>query len=137
MTVADARRRLSELLGPRVRVNEPMSRHTTYCIGGPADLFALMDTLAETASTTAILAEEEVPWTVLGKGSNVLVADAGYRGAVLILGKEFRHHTFGDAHLQSGAGTILAAVVQDAFRLGLAGWRSPLGSPARWAAPSR
>ncbi len=129
MSLEAARQRLSEALGSGVRTREPMSRHTTYCIGGPADLFIVLDTLSEVARATEILGEEDAPWTVLGKGSNLLVADAGYRGAVLVLGKDFRHHLFGDERLQAGAGTVLAAVVQDAFRSGLAGMAFAVGIP--------
>lgn len=129
MGVADAYTRMREQLSGAVRANESMSRHTTYRIGGPAAIVAECDSIADVAAATEILAEEEVDWTVLGKGSNVLVADAGYEGAILTLGREFKRHALDDAHLRSGAGVILGAVVQDAFKAGLSGLEFGVGIP--------
>jgi UDP-N-acetylmuramate dehydrogenase len=106
-----------------------MSRHTTYRIGGPADLFAVAETVGDLSRTAEILAEERVPWSVIGKGSNLLVADAGYRGAVLVLGREFRRHEIDGEHMKAGAGVILAVLVQEAFRQGLAGMTFAVGIP--------
>ena len=85
--------------------------------------------VADLALATSVLAEEEVEWTVLGKGSNVLVADAGYDGAVIVLGSDFKRHSLDDGHLRAGAGVILAALVQDAFRAGLTGLEFAVGIP--------
>jgi len=127
--VAEAYERLrTELTGP-VRRGEPLARHTTYHIGGPAALFVECATVADLAAATCILAEEEIEWTVLGKGSNVLASDAGYSGAVLTLGRDFKRHVIDDDHLRSGAGVILAAVVQDAFKVGLSGLEFAVGIP--------
>ncbi|HEY5541229.1 MAG TPA: UDP-N-acetylmuramate dehydrogenase [Coriobacteriia bacterium] len=129
MPVAEAYERLrTELTGP-VRRGEPLARHTTYHIGGPAALFVECATVADLAAATCILAEEEIEWTVLGKGSNVLASDAGYSGAVLTLGRDFKRHVIDDDHLRSGAGVILAAVVQDAFKVGLSGLEFAVGIP--------
>ena len=129
MALADAQRRLSEAVGGAVRRNEPMARHTTYRVGGPASLFIECDTVADLAAATLILGEEEVGWTVLGKGSNVLVADSGYEGAVITLGREFKRHALDEEHLRTGAAVILGAVVQDAFKAGLSGLEFAVGVP--------
>lgn len=112
-----------------VRRGEPMSRHTTYRIGGPAAIFLECDTLADLSAATTILAEENIERTILGKGSNVLVADSGYQGAVLVLGKDFKRHALEGEQLRTGAGVILAAVVQDAFKAGLSGLEFAVGIP--------
>lgn len=129
MSVADAHRRLIEELTGPVRLSEAMSRHTTYRIGGPAALFIECASIGDLASATSILAEEELEWTVLGKGSNVLVSDEGYDGAILTLGRDFKRHALADDHLRSGAGVILGAVVQDAFKTGLSGLEFAVGIP--------
>lgn len=129
MSVTDAYARLTESVSGAVRRDEPMSRHTTYRIGGPAALLLECDTVADLAAATTILAEEEVEWTVLGKGSNVLVSDSGYAGAVLTLGREFKRHHLEDEQLRTGAGVILAAVVQDAFKAGFSGLEFAVGVP--------
>jgi len=118
----------AELTGP-VRRAEPLARHTTYRIGGPAALFLECATVADLSAATAILAAENIEWTVLGKGSNVLASDEGYDGAVIILGRDFKRHSVDDDHLRTGAGVILAAVVQDAFKLGLSGLEFAVGVP--------
>ncbi len=129
MSVTRAYERLARGLEGAVRRDEPLARHTTYRIGGPADLFIECDTVHDLAKTLEVLAEEEVESYVLGKGSNVLVSDEGYRGAVLVLGKDFKRHGIEEDRLRSGAGTILAAVVQDAFSKGLAGLEFAVGVP--------
>jgi UDP-N-acetylmuramate dehydrogenase len=112
-----------------VREHELMSRHTTYRIGGPTALFVECDTVADLACATSILAEQGVEWTVLGKGSNILVSDSGYEGAVLVLGKGFKRHAIEGEELRTGAGVILGAVVQDAFKAGLSGLEFAVGIP--------
>jgi UDP-N-acetylmuramate dehydrogenase len=112
-----------------VRERELMTRHTTYRIGGPSSLFLECDTVADLACATTILAEEGVEWIVLGKGSNILVSDDGYQGAILVLGKGFKRHAIEGEQLRTGAGVILGAVVQDAFKAGLSGLEFAVGIP--------
>ena len=114
--------------GP-VRRDELMARHTTYRIGGPAALLVECDSVSDLSAATSILAEEEVPWRVLGKGSNVLVSDLGYDGAVLTLGRDFKRHALEDERLRTGAAVILAAVVRDAFSAGRTGLEFAVGVP--------
>ena len=129
MSVAEAERALREARVGTVRRAEPMARHTTFRIGGPADLFVTCDTLAELAETLDVLEAHEIPWTLIGRGSNLLVADSGYRGAVLTLGREFKSHSVDDAKITAGAACILAYVVQDAFSRGLGGLEFAVGIP--------
>jgi UDP-N-acetylmuramate dehydrogenase len=120
---------LCAALTGEVRVREPMSRHTTYRIGGPADLYIVAESLSDLARTCEILAEDDIPYSVVGKGSNLLVGDGGYRGAVVVLGREFKRHEIEGEHLKSGAGVVLASLVQEAFRQGLAGMAFAVGIP--------
>ena len=129
MSIEAARRRLSEGLTGEVRAKESMAKHTTYRIGGPAAIFAVLESLHDLREAMDVLAEEEVPWTVVGKGSDLLVADTGYEGAVLILGREFRRHSIEDGLLRAGAASVLAHLVQEAFSRGLSGLEWAVGIP--------
>jgi len=124
--VADA---LRASLSGRVCAAEPLARHTTWRIGGPAALYIECDSLGDLAAATTILAEHQMPWTVLGKGSNILAADTGYEGAVLVLGKQFKRHAVDGEHIRTGAAVTLAAIVRDAFAQGLSGLEFAVGTP--------
>jgi UDP-N-acetylmuramate dehydrogenase len=78
---------LRELLGEGVRLDEPMRRHTTLKIGGPADAFAEPASVGETAALARWCAAERLPITVVGGGSNLIVRDGGVRGVVLGTGR--------------------------------------------------
>ena len=129
MSVAGAYDRLAGRVTGVLKRDEPLSKHTTYRIGGPAALFVECGNLADLALVTDVLSASRVEWTVLGKGSNVLAADSGYDGAVIVLGKEFKRHSHEGDTLQSGAGVALAALVQDAFSRGLTGMEFAVGIP--------
>lgn len=129
MSCPAALHRLRESLAGSVRADEPMARHTTYRIGGPAAIFAECDTVGDLHAAVSILDSEDVPWTVLGKGSNLLVSDEGYRGAVLVLGRDFKHHEIDGEHIRAGAAVSLGVIVQDAFREGLSGLEFAVGVP--------
>lgn len=70
--------------GERALQNEPMARHTTYGIGGPADLLVAVNTIAELQEWVALARKQSLPTIVIGEGSNILVADAGVRGLVIV-----------------------------------------------------
>ena len=129
MSVEAAARRLRDSLSGTVRSNEPMARHTTYRIGGPAELFCTLDSVHDVATTLRILGEEGVPWSIVGKGSNLLVADGGYAGAVLVLGREFKRHAIEGDLLRAGAASVAAVLVQEAFGRGMAGLAWAVGIP--------
>lgn len=129
MSVADARARLTAQLVGEVRASEPMTRHTSFRIGGPAALYCVLDTVHDLALALPILEEEGVEWTVIGKGSDLLVSDEGYPGAVLVLGREFKRHAVEGGLLRAGAGCVLAHLVQEAFNRGLLGLEWAVGIP--------
>lgn len=129
MTGSSTERRLRSALKGEVRVREPMAKHTTYRIGGPADLFVTCDTVADLAEAVRICEEDGVAWTVIGKGSNLLVADSGYRGAIVALGEEFRTHRVHGRDIETGAACALAYVVRDAYSRGLGGMEFAVGIP--------
>ncbi len=88
-TILDAghREALRALLGDGVRFDEPLRRHTTLKIGGPADAFAEPRAAAEVSALARWCAAQRIPLTVVGGGSNLLVRDGGVRGVVLGTGR--------------------------------------------------
>ena len=115
----------------RVLHDEPMSRHTTYRIGGPARWFVTVESLDALSRTLRECFREDVPWTVVGQGSNLLVADTGYDGAVIVLSGEFKRWSFDEDTMQfsAGAALSLARIVQEAYRLGVSGLEFAVGTP--------
>lgn len=114
-----------------VRYDEPMSRHTTYRIGGPANYYVIAGSIAALASVVDACEAEGIPWVVVGKGSNLLVADEGYPGVVLTLGRDFRSMRFDEESncLVAGGGVVLASAVREARDRGLSGLEFAVGTP--------
>lgn len=110
---------------------EPLRRHTTYRIGGPAALFLTCHSYHGLRRAVEILEHEHMEWVILGKGSNLLVSDEGYDGAVITLGREFsRFVTDPEAcTISAGAGALLSRVVNEAYTRGLTGLEACVGIP--------
>ena len=78
----EIRQKFCELIGKeRVLFEEPMSRHTTFRIGGPAEVFLMPESYGQIQKILKLCREEKIPFFILGNGSNLLVSDSGYRGA--------------------------------------------------------
>jgi UDP-N-acetylmuramate dehydrogenase len=112
-----------------VRRDEPLARHTTFRVGGPADLYLNPADDADLQVMLRILADAGLPVRILGNGSNVLVSDRGVRGAVIRLRPHFADMTRDGATLVVGAGAQLAKVVRFAAEQELAGLESTMGIP--------
>lgn len=126
----DLGEKLSRVLAPeRVRVDEPMSRHTTFRVGGPADLFVEPETAEELSSVLRICREENVPFYILGNGSNLLVGDRGYRGVMVALGKSFGVVTVEGTTLRAGAAALLSLAARQALANSLTGLEFAAGIP--------
>ena len=91
---------------PHVRTQEPMKLHTSMKVGGPAAVFLTPSSVEETAAVMKVLREEEIPWYILGRGSNVLCRDSGYKGAVVCLSECFKGYQI----LQRGNGYAMVSV---------------------------
>ena len=111
-----------------VRKDEPMSRHTTFRIGGPADYF-VCPRRDEIAEVLRIAAKHALPVTVIGNGSNLLVGDKGIRGLVIEIGAAMNAITVHDDHIVAGAGALLSQVAAKAASAGLGGMEFAAGIP--------
>ncbi|RDB60854.1 UDP-N-acetylenolpyruvoylglucosamine reductase [Gordonibacter sp. 28C] len=111
--------------------SEPMARHTMYRIGGPARFYVQVASVGALARLVEVCERTGVPWTVVGRGSNLLVADEGFPGVVVTLGRDFRtcRYDEGSQRFCVGAGVPLSSVVQEAFRRSLAGLEFAVGTP--------
>lgn len=110
--------------------DEPMRRHTTFAIGGPADLFIQPKTRRELAGALSVLRERGIPFLLLGNGSNMLVADAGIRGAVVCTTELDEVRIGEDGYtLTAEAGALLGRVARRAQRAGLTGAEFAGGIP--------
>lgn len=112
-----------------IRKDEPMSRHTTWRIGGPADCLIVPDTKEQLAAAIRIMHRHHVPWVVIGKGSNTLVTDKGIRGVVIKLGDEFDQAHFEDDVVHAGASYSFVKLSWQAARKGLTGLEFAGGIP--------
>jgi UDP-N-acetylmuramate dehydrogenase len=129
-TLLDA---LRPIPGLKVKADEPLARYTTMKIGGPADYFIDADTKPALAQALKLLRAHNVPFCLLGKGSNVLVSDRGVRGAVIRLGDEFKRAGWREeknhALVEVGAACAMTQLVREAARRGLAGLEFAEGIP--------
>lgn len=122
--------RAVERLGCSCLEQEPMSRHTTFQIGGPADRLVTVETVSQLKGLLAVLREEGMPFLLLGKGSNLLVSDRGIRGAVLLLSGELKRvELLSGGLVRAGAGASLASVCAFARDRGLTGLEFAWGIP--------
>jgi UDP-N-acetylmuramate dehydrogenase len=115
---------------PKALLDEPMSAHTTFRIGGPADLYAELATMDELSRVWAALEASKTPSFILGWGSNLLVQDGGVRGAVLRLRGDFEKVEFpGGRLVRAGAGVRVPQLVTQCAERGLAGSEPLVGVP--------
>lgn len=125
--------RLQELLGARLRRDEPLRRHTSFRIGGPADLFAEVETIEELRAVHEFVEETATPLWVLGGGTNVLVSDLGIRGLVLQLGRSFATSEWQPngvgTRVRAGAALTFRKLVYESVARDLAGLEFAEGIP--------
>ncbi len=113
----------------RLLLNEPMSKHTTFRIGGPADYLVLPASAREVSAVLIVAREYGMPVTILGNGSNVLVLDKGIRGLVLKFGATMGRISHIGATVKAGAGASLGDVSRYAAAHGLTGLEFAVGIP--------
>lgn len=113
----------------RILFQEPMKLHTTFRIGGPADYLIYLENEDQLCRIQKYLRLVDVPYTVIGNGSNLLVSDDGYRGIVLVIGKYMSEITVKDCYLEAEAGALMSQVAKTAKEHGLTGLEFAAGIP--------
>lgn len=131
LTKAMWREELSKILpAERISFDVPMAEMTTFRIGGPVDALVQPDSNDEVKRVVEFLEANDVPWMVLGLGSNLLVRDGGIRGAVLRLGKSFGTMEIEPGYtVKAGAAMSLSALARQLGNAGLTGMEFAVGIP--------
>ena len=122
---------LQQVLGAgNVLLDEPMSSHTTFAVGGPADVYVLPRSIDEVRTVLALCADANVDVHFVGCGSDLLVADAGVRGVVVQLRSNFNAIEVGEGGVvRAQAGATNKQVAQAAWKAGLTGYEFASGIP--------
>src|SRR5438128_881052 len=120
---------ISAHLGGRACRGEPLARHTSFRIGGPAEFLVVPETVEELAFVVRAAAECAARVTLLGGGSNVLVGDRGLRGVVVKLGRGFARVEWDKTEVRAGAAANLGRLARAAAGRGLAGLEHAEGIP--------
>lgn len=110
-------------------LQEPMAGHTTFRIGGPADCFVQIESEEQLQKVQHYLSLVELPWFVVGNGSNLLVSDRGFPGVVLQVGRRMSRITLDGTRVIAQAGATLAQVARAAMENGLTGLEFASGIP--------
>ena len=130
MTNEQITARLEEVSGGGLRLMEPMSAHTSFRIGGPARYFVSPKSEEEAVLVLRFLREEEIPFAVIGNGTNLLVSDEGFDGCVVHIGKEMSGITVAeDGIIEAEAGALLSQIAQAALHASLRGFAFAAGIP--------
>ena len=112
-----------------VYFEEPMKKHTTFRIGGAADYYLCPHTPEEIREIIQVCREEQIPWFVIGNGSNLLVSDSGYRGAVIQIYRNFSRVVCEETVIRAQAGALLSQIAAQAQKSSLTGFEFAEGIP--------
>jgi UDP-N-acetylmuramate dehydrogenase len=113
----------------QVLEQESMKKHTSFRIGGPADLFVLPETFEQTAQIVRICRENQAPFYVIGNGSNLLVSDQGYHGVVIQIYKNLSEVGVEGDTITAQAGAMLSVIAKRALEHSLTGFEFAAGIP--------
>ena len=113
----------------RVLLDEPMKQHTTFRVGGNADYFVIPQSAEEVKNIVALCREADMPYYILGNGSNLLVGDKGYRGVIIQIYKEMNHIRIEDDKVFAQAGALLSRVGTATLEAELTGFEFAAGIP--------
>ena len=124
---------LDSPLGPSVRSRYSLAAHTTYRVGGPARLFVTVDNLAELETLAVIVSEtvsaSPLPTLIVGRGSNLLVADRGFDGLAIALGPALGRFEIAGSTVRAGGAALLPVLARASADAGLTGFEWGVGVP--------
>ena len=109
--------------------NEPMSRHTTFRVGGNADYYVMPSSVESIQRLIALCKKENVSFYIIGNGSNVLVSDSGYRGVIIEVCRAMNQIQVEGTKIRVQAGALLSKVANEALKNSLTGFEFAAGIP--------
>ena len=112
-----------------ILIDEPMSRHTTFRVGGPADFFVTPKAKEEVRDVIRICKEAGMPYYIIGNGRNLHVSDAGYRGVIVQIYKEMNEVKVEGDLVKAQAGALLSGIAAKALGAELSGFEFASGIP--------
>ena len=113
----------------RVLISEPMKNHTTFRIGGEADALVRISNKNELSKVLRYLSQVEIPYYIIGNGSNLLVADEGYRGVIIEIADKMNEVRVEGSCLVCQAGALMSKIARTAYENGLTGLEFAAGIP--------
>jgi len=128
MTYIEYIKPLQQSLNLEILTDEPLSKHTSFRIGGPAEIFVRPKTKEEFCSLWDVCSQHQIPTTILGDGTNVLVSDSGLKGVVVVTNK-MNSITIEEDEITAQAGARLSKLAETACNEGLAGLEFASGIP--------
>lgn len=111
------------------RLEEPLKNHTTFKVGGKADVFLSIQKAEQLQNVLQYLKSREIPFFIVGNGSNLLVSDGGYRGVILHIGNDFSGVEVTGTRIKAEAGALLSSVAAAAQKHSLTGLEFASGIP--------
>ena len=121
---------LEQIVGAEALLeHEPMCRHTTFRIGGPARYFVVPRNGEQVGTVVTACKREGIPWFILGNGSNLLVSDRGYRGVVIRIGSNLGAVEVTGDQIRAQAGALLSQTAREALAHSLTGMEFAAGIP--------
>ena len=112
-----------------IKVDEPMKKHITFRVGGPADFLVKPKTEEELRKVISFAKKNNIPFIVIGNGSNLLVKDGGIRGIVIELSDNFNNYEIEGNIIKAQSGTLLAIIGRNAMKNSLTGFEFAAGIP--------
>ncbi|MCR8746109.1 UDP-N-acetylmuramate dehydrogenase [Romboutsia lituseburensis] len=112
-----------------IKIDEPMKKHVSFRVGGPADILVKPTTEKQLSDIIKLIKKENVPYLIIGNGSNLLIKDGGIRGVVIEISNNFNHFEIEGNKVKIQAGALLSVVGKAVLREELKGFEFAAGIP--------
>lgn len=120
---------LNILKEDKIKVDEPMKKHISFKVGGPADFLVKPETEEELIQVIKLVKKENIPFLVIGNGSNLLIKDGGIRGVVIELSDNFNNYEIEGNIIKAQSGALLSILGRNALKNSLTGFEFAAGIP--------